>query len=152
MLNKHIAKIGVEFDRATRTFVDNPKEKAAGKAKAEKAAADAAKELARPKLPPPRVNVAAPVAKRSKAPKEPVRRGLGATWDSPRLSFYRHKIDPLHAKQTFRIKVEGVGEFEISKEEFLLQFNDVVMSPSYRSDGLYTYTSWPEKAKKYLRS
>ncbi len=89
---------------------------------------------------------------RAKTPSIPARRGLGATWSSPRLTFYRHKIDPLHPKQTFKIVVEGTGEFEISKEDFLAHFNDVVMSPSYRADGLYTYPKVPEKASKYLKN
>jgi len=82
----------------------------------------------------------------------PVKRGLGASWRTPRLTFYRHKIEPLGAKQTFRIIVEGTGTFEITKEEFLANFNDVLMSPSYRSDGLYTYKEIPEKARKYFLS
>lgn len=95
---------------------------------------------------------------RSTAPKrerrgpEQTRRGLGASWASPRLTFYRHKIEPLHAKQTFRITVDGLGDFEISKEEFLAQFNDVVMSPSYRAEGLYSYQAFPEKARRYIKT
>ena len=85
-------------------------------------------------------------------PKTSTRSGLGAAWNSPRLSFYKHKIEPLQPKQTFRITVEGTGCFEISKEEFLANFNDVVMSPSYRADGLFTYPSVPDKAKRYLRA
>lgn len=85
-------------------------------------------------------------------PKTSTRSGLGAQWNSPRLSFYKHKIDPLQPKQTMRITVEGLGVFEISKEDFLNTFNEVVMSPSYRADGLYTYPSMPEKAKRFLRT
>jgi len=40
----------------------------------------------------------------------------------------------------------------MTKEEFLLQFNDAVMSPSYRSDGLYTYPQIPEKAWRYRKT
>lgn len=81
-----------------------------------------------------------------------MRRGLGATWSSPRLTFYKHKIEPLHAKERFRIAVEGHGEYEFSKEEFLAQFNDVVMSPTYRSEGHYSYPAIPEKARRFLKS
>ena len=80
------------------------------------------------------------------------RRGLGAAWTSPRLTFYKHKIEPLHAKQSFKVSVDGTGDFEMTKEEFLLQFNDAVMSPSYRSDGLYTYAQIPEKAWRYRKT
>lgn len=86
-----------------------------------------------------------------KGPKIPPRRGLGATWSAPRLTFYRHKIDPLDPKQTFKIVVEGTGSFEISKEDFVAFFNDVMMSPSYRAEGLFSYREIPEKAKKYLK-
>lgn len=121
----------------------------------EKAEAQARAAAERP-APPPRVTIAAPAKKPTssakRAPKVPERRGLGATWSSPRLTFYKHKIEPLHPKQTFRVTVEGVGTFEISKEDFLAQFNDAVMSPSYRADGLYTYPQIPEKAKRYLKT
>lgn len=90
--------------------------------------------------------------KRSKAPTGPVRRGLGAEWSAPRLTFYRHKIDPLHAKQSFKIRVEGTGEFEITKEDFLAQFNDVVMSVTYRSEGLFSYPSVPDKARRFIKA
>jgi len=96
-----------------------------------------------------------PPKKRSPARRETTtgqtRRGLGAAWNAPRLTFYKHKIEPLHLKQSFKITVEGTGEFEITKEEFLAQFNDVVMSPSYRSDGLFTYPKVPDKARRYLK-
>lgn len=96
----------------------------------------------------------APATKKSapKGPKIPPRRGLGATWSAPRLTFYRHKIDPLDPKQTFKIVVEGLGSFEISKEDFVAQFNDVMMSPSYRAEGLFSYREVPEKAKRYIKS
>jgi hypothetical protein len=68
------------------------------------------------------------------------------------LTFYRHKIDPLDPKQTFKIVVEGIGSFEISKEDFVAQFNDVMMSPSYRAEGLFSYREVPEKAKRYIKA
>ena len=140
-------QFGSEFTPQQITAFRQLKEKAEAQARA---AAD------RPP-PPPRVIVAEPAKKkttagRSRAPKVPERRGLGASWSSPRLTFYKHKIEPLHPKQTFRVTVEGVGTFEISKEDFLAQFNDAVMSQSYRADGLYTYPQVPEKARRYLKS
>lgn len=101
--------------------------------------------------------VSSPSPKKPSTPRKrssesrPSRHGLGATWNSPNLTFYKHLIEPLHGKQTFKIKVDGSGEFEISKEDFLTIFNDVVMSPSYRSDGLFSYREIPEKARKYFK-
>lgn len=92
-----------------------------------------------------------PAPTRKKSPPVPQKRGLGASWSSPKLTFYKHKIEPLSPKQTFRITVDGVGQFEISKEDFLAHFNDVVMSPKYRAEGYYTYPSMPDKANKYLK-
>lgn len=124
----------------------------------EKLAAAAKAQAERPK-PVTKAPPAEPPAKaRSSSPRPPRkavdngRRGLGATWSAPRLTFYRHKIEPLGMKQSFKILVEGAGDFEITKEEFLAQFNDVVMSPSYRADGLYTYPKVPDKARRYLKA
>jgi hypothetical protein len=124
----------------------------------EKMAEEARKARDRPPPAPTRIEPPPPPrprsqgAPRAKKTTQPQRRGLGASWDAPRLSVYRHKIDPLDPKQTFRITIAGTGVFEITKEEFLAQFNDAVMSPSYRADGLYTYPQIPEKARKYLKS
>lgn len=116
-----------------------------------------AAEAARPPPPPRREVVVAEEAPKSRrplskaVPKASPRVGLGAQWSAPRLSFYKHKIEPLSLKQTFRIMVDGFGTFELSKEDFLALFNDVVMSPSYRKDGLYTYPDVPEKAMRFLK-
>jgi hypothetical protein len=134
-----------------------PEQLAAFRKHLEKVAEEVRKNRDRPPPPPTRVEPPAPPrprspsAPRAKKTVQPQRRGLGASWDAPRLSFYRHKIDPLDPKQTFRITIPGTGVFEISKEEFLAQFNDAVMSQSYRADGLYTYPQIPEKARKYLK-
>lgn len=101
---------------------------------------------------PERKKIAPAKRSTSKGPKMPSRRGLGATWSAPRLTFYRHKIDPLDSKQTFKIVVEGTGSFEISKEDFVAHFNDVMMSPTYRAEGLFSYREIPEKAKRYLKA
>ena len=78
--------------------------------------------------------------------------GLGNEWTSPKLTFYRHKIDPLGPKQRFRIIVgPDKLKFEIKKEEFLSVFNDVVMSDEYRTHNYYTFREFPERAKRYLR-
>jgi len=123
--------------------------KAAAQEALAKAAALRAPEPRRIDPEPPKKKKTPSARKESAAP---TRRGLGAAWSSPRLTFYKHKIEPLHAKQSFKVSVEGTGDFEITKEEFLLQFNDAVMSPSYRSDGLYTYAQIPEKAWRYRKT
>lgn len=137
--------VGAEF---------SPEQLTAYQAFREKAEAQAQAEAARPK-PPPRVVIAEPAKKRTPAtkrePKMPERRGLGATWNAPKLTFYKHKIEPLHPKQSFRVTVDGVGTFELTKEEFLAQFNDVVMSPSYRAEGHYSYPKIPDKAERYRK-
>lgn len=124
----------------------------------EEQAQRAALEAERP-APKARVEAASPTKEAAPKPRregkltarhQPSRTGLGASWTSPRLTFYKHKIEPLQMKQTFRIVVDGNGMFEISKEEFLNHFNDVVMSPSYRSDGIFTYPQVPDKALRYF--
>lgn len=88
---------------------------------------------------------------RKKVPPVSLKRGLGASWSAQKLTFYKHKIEPLAPKQTFRIDLDGIGTFEITKEEFLAHFNDVVMSQKYRAEGLYTYPAMPDKASKYIK-
>jgi hypothetical protein len=117
------------------------------------AAFDAAPVRPEPQLPKRFVADAKPEPRKKSPPKKsaPSRRGVGASWSAPRLTFYRHKIEPLDLKQSFRVEVQGVGVFEITKEDFLNHFNDASMSPSYRADGLYVYKDLPDKAKKYLK-
>lgn len=88
----------------------------------------------------------------SKSSRAPGPRGVVVTWSSPRLAFYRHKIEPLGSHQSFRVQVDGVGPFEIPKEEFLAVFNDVVMSPSYRREGFFSYPEIPDKARRFLKA
>lgn len=115
-------------------------------------------EASRPKPPPRAAEPERPAAPRPRreskltARHQPSRTGLGASWNAPRLTFYKHKIEPLQMKQSFKIIIDGTGEFVITKEEFLAQFNDVVMSPSYRSEGHFTYLKFPEKAERYLNT
>jgi hypothetical protein len=103
----------------------------------------------------PRRTVVEPAAapRRARTPSKPKSNasGLVASWNAPKLTFYKHKIEPLAPKQSFRVTVAGVGVFEMTKDEFLGQFNDVVMSPSYRADGLYAYPTLPTKAEKFRR-
>lgn len=122
---------------------------------AAKAAEQARIEASRPKPPPPRRTVESEPAPRKTARKVqkhvPVRGGLAAQWNAPRLTFYKNRIEPLSGKQSFRITVDGIGTFEMTKDDFLANFNDVVMSPSYRADGLYTYADIPDKVRRYQK-
>ena len=90
---------------------------------------------------------------RRRSPKQPERGppGVMSTWKSDRLTFYRHKISPLKFNQKFRIEFYNGGIFEISKGDFESAFNDVVMSPSYRSEGHFSYPEIPEKARKFFK-
>jgi hypothetical protein len=93
------------------------------------------------------------VAPKKRVKKElPSRTGLGASWSSARLTFYKFKIDPLHVKQTFRITLDNYGDFEISKEEFQSVFSDVILSKEYNREGSYSYKELPDKARKYLKT
>lgn len=89
---------------------------------------------------------------RKKREKVDNRTGLGATWSSSGLTFYRHHIDPLGPKQSFRISTDSSGTIQMTKSEFQSVFNDVIMSPKYRQDGFFTYDQVPEKAKKFIKS
>ncbi len=76
--------------------------------------------------------------------------GVAATWSGAQLTFYRPQIDRLGPKQSFRVQVDGVGEFVISKADFLQVFSDVVLSPKYKQEGFFAYTLLPEKARRFL--
>lgn len=120
-----------------------------------KLAEQARLEASRPKPPPEVRRVASEPKARPTARKVqkhvPVRGGLAAQWNAPRLTFYKNRIEPLSGKQSFRVTVDGVGTFEMTKDDFMTSFNDVVMSPSYRSDGLFTYPDIPEKVRRYQK-
>lgn len=121
------------------------------------AAEAARREAERPKPPPTpqRIEVEPPKKARPTARKVakhvPQRGGLAAQWNAPRLTFYKNRIEPLSPKQSFRVTVDGVGSFEMTKEDFTTHFNDVVMSPSYRSDGFFTYSEFPDKVRRWQK-
>ena len=87
---------------------------------------------------------------RSTTKKAFVPRGIVASWNSSKLTFYKHKIEPLHPTQSFSINIDGVGKFVCSKKDFLSNFNEVVISTQYKNDGLYTFSTIPEKAFKFI--
>ena len=76
---------------------------------------------------------------------------VGANWSSERLCFYRHRIDPLRPAEQFQVKIQGVGTFQITKADFQRVFNNVIMSPQYRSQGLFSYDQIPEEARIFIK-
>ena len=90
--------------------------------------------------------------KRTTKKKEPLRFGIGAEWNSSKLTFYKHKIEPLSETQSFKINIEKTGTFLITKSDFQKMFNDVVISNSYWEEGSFTYGELPEKAKKFIKA
>ncbi len=77
--------------------------------------------------------------------------GVGASWSSSSLVFYKPQIDRLGAKQSFKIVVHDVGAFVISKSDFQSIFSDVVLSPEYKREGFFSYKEIPDKALKFLK-
>jgi hypothetical protein len=73
------------------------------------------------------------------------------SWQGAKLTFYRHHIDPLKPHQKFSINVVGTGIFEMTKDQFMSSFSDVILSANYKSTGLFSYDSVPEKAMRYLK-
>lgn len=148
----------IPFADAGKEFT--PEQMALLKIHREKVALQEEYERTRPKVARPVETVIVPPAKprtpRSASPKKELasnqRRGLAAQWNSPKLTFYKHKIEPLASRQSFRISVDGVGDFEFTKEEFLAQFNDVCMSMKYRSEGQFSYPQVPDKAQRFKKN
>ena len=70
-------------------------------------------------------------------------------WESTRLTFYRHQIEPLGSLGRFRI-VTPHGTFEMTKNDFCSVFSNVVRSSSYLDHGYYNYPSVPKKALPFL--
>jgi hypothetical protein len=91
-------------------------------------------------------------ASKTKAKPQPSRANLEKEWHSERLCFYKHNIEPLKPGETFRVHVDQVGIFEITKEAFEKHFNDVIIAQSYWQGGHYAYDTFPEKAFRYLIS
>jgi hypothetical protein len=76
---------------------------------------------------------------------------IAANWASERLVFYRHRIDPLRPSEQFQVKIQGVGTFQITKADFQRIFNNVIMSPQYRSQGMFSYEQVPDEAMPFIR-
>ncbi len=70
-------------------------------------------------------------------------------WQVSRLTFYRHRILPLKSHQQFRITIENVGSFVMTRDEFESAFNYVLMSEDFRTKGLYSISEIPEALEKF---
>ena len=90
--------------------------------------------------------------KKKKAKKSALKFGVGAEWSSSKLTFYKHKIDPLSETQSFKIVIEKVGIFVITKLDFCKLFNEVIISTSYWEEGSFTFSDLPEKARKFIKA
>jgi len=86
---------------------------------------------------------------RSKNPRETG--GIRTTWKSLKLTFYKHKIAPLKSKDRFIILTEEKGKLIMSRSEFEQTFSEVLLAKEYRIDGFFSYHTFPEKAKKFLK-
>jgi hypothetical protein len=107
------------------------------------------KQVTRSRAPAPSSGRTRRVLRRDRSPAASAGGRLVAEWTAPRLTFYRHKIDPLRIKDSFRISVEGEGVFHMTREQFQETFNDVVLASSYRENGIFTYNVTPEKALRF---
>ena len=66
-----------------------------------------------------------------------------------RLTFKRSVIDALDDDGFYINRIETLGTFKISKKDFYKYFDNVVKSASWES-GLYNYSKFPEKGRKFL--
>lgn len=76
--------------------------------------------------------------------------GIGAKWNCSKLTFYKHKIEPLQVTESFEVTTED-GIFTILKSDFTKLFNEVVISSEYWQEGSYTFQDLPEKAKNFIK-
>ena len=72
-------------------------------------------------------------------------------WSADTLVFYRHKIESLKPNDVFAVVIEGKGTFQMTKAEFQRKFNNIIMSPEYRSQGIYRYSEIPEDALAFIK-
>jgi hypothetical protein len=72
-----------------------------------------------------------------------------ATYSFSRLGFRADVIEPLEARDHFRIDTPD-GSFQMSKADFRRVFANVVASNSYQDGGLYHYPTPPSKALQFM--
>ncbi|MEI6832879.1 MAG: hypothetical protein WCL28_02715 [bacterium] len=72
-------------------------------------------------------------------------------WSADTLVFYRHKIENLKPNDVFAIVIEGRGTLQMTKAEFQRNFNNIIMSPEYRTQGIYRYQEIPDEALPFIK-
>jgi hypothetical protein len=75
-------------------------------------------------------------------------RAVAVEYQAPRLLFKRDIIETLDVTEAFRI-VTPVGTFQMTKAEFYDVFANVVATRSYRQNGIYHYSTLPQKAERF---
>jgi hypothetical protein len=74
-------------------------------------------------------------------------------WSGSMLTFYRSRISEIQVPTgKFRVHVNGVGTFEMTKGEFQSVFSDVTLSAKYKNDGLFSFAEIPERAMQFLKN
>jgi hypothetical protein len=101
-------------------------------------------------LPPPKPRSSTTRAKVVKQTRSPQAKQI--IWSSTKLTFYRHRIEPLHLNHKFTIQVYDIGLYEMTREQFNQVFSDVILSSAYKQNGLFSYDDIPEKAQRFLKS
>jgi len=71
------------------------------------------------------------------------------SYRATRLLFRADVIEGLANDQSFRIETPD-GTYEMTRAEFLSTFDNVAASNTYRSTGQYSYSTTPEKARRFL--
>lgn len=82
-----------------------------------------------------------------------INRGLSSNYRSySRLTFRKDFIEPLANDETFSINVTSDNcTYTLTKSEFYKLFPNVVKSDSYRSKGVYSYTTTPKKISRFKK-
>lgn len=70
-------------------------------------------------------------------------------YEATRLRFKASVIEPLLPDDAFRI-ITPLWDFQMTKRDFYLDFDNVVASASYRDKGDYNYKTLPSRVLKYL--
>lgn len=71
------------------------------------------------------------------------------SYRATRLLFRAEVIEGLDDDEAFRIETPD-GTYEMTRAEFLRTFDNVAASPTYRNTGRYSYSTTPEKARRFL--
>jgi hypothetical protein len=66
-----------------------------------------------------------------------------------RLTFKAKYIEPLADDEAFRVTVEGIGVYQMTKAQFYQTFPAIVVTKSYRVDQVYNGAKLHEQAAKF---